>query len=153
MFKQIFFLFLISILWTSKTNAQFEIKAQPIAFLFEAFPISLEYGFREDWGVEADFIATIDYMQLAPGVKYYFKNTARGFDRWYCSAFAVGASFDGDNEIGIGFGGGYKYVSHKNIIFEIGLGIARGFIQDESFIPTGKLHLGYRFKGKEKVVQ
>ncbi|MBK9271564.1 MAG: hypothetical protein IPM48_08190 [Saprospiraceae bacterium] len=147
MLKQFLFLILFSILWTSKTDAQFEVKAQPIAFLFEAFPISLEYGFREDWGFETDMIAADGLFQLTPGIKYYFNNSERGFDRWYCGAFGLLGTYGSDGVIGFGFNGGYKYVSRKNIIFEIALGIGRGFGDgtEDNIIGTGKLHLGYRF--------
>ena len=50
--------------------------------------------------------------------------------------------------VGVGFLIGYKWISRKNILFEIGAGLGRSFTEDDYLLGYGKLHMGYRFGKK-----
>ena len=128
--------------YLSPLFAQTEVKLSPIPLLFGYVAASVEQGVSKSFGIEGDFILIEDFIGGNLSGKYYF-DPSKGIDK-----FHVGA-FEGVHEsIGIGFLVGYKLVSRKNVLFEVGLGVGRGF--DDTVIGYGKLHLGYRFEKKPK---
>lgn len=135
-----------------KTHAQFELKANPIALLFGAAGVAAEFPLSEDWGLEAD-VLIFDEGGWVYGLGKYYFSPKYGADRFHIGAFA-GSLFDtysgGESTFGIGFMLGYKVVSAKNFIFDVGLGGGRALINSDYFeaLGYGKLAIGYRFSGK-----
>lgn len=140
-------LLLLFALFLSKTHAQTEIKLSPFPLLFGVAAVSLEHGLSESWGLDADLIAGQGAFGGNLSGKYYF-NPKTSIDRFHIGVFT--GNLGGEQTFGIGFLAGYKVVSAKNILFEIGLGAGRSF-NGESILGYGKLHIGYRFiQGKSK---
>lgn len=171
-------LFLLMIA-TLPTYSQTDISVNPIGLLFKSIDASIEQSLSENFGLEgsANFnfnsysVLGDDLKSNGFGIralgKYYFK-PERGTDKFHIGPYArVGYnSIDYSRDkvsnfrFAIGFYAGYKWVSQKNIIFEIGLGLGRAFLNkyssdDSSFNindwpsfaldGTGKLAIGYRF--------
>ncbi len=128
--------------YMSQLAAQTEIKLSPVPLLFGYVAASVEHGVSESIGIEGDFILVEDFVGGNVSGKYYFE-PVKGIDR-----FHVGAFIGIQETVGIGFLLGYKWVSQKNVIFELGIGVGRSF--DDGVIGYGKLHLGYRFEKKSK---
>lgn len=124
--------------------AQMEIKTNPIAIIFEALPISLEYIANDSWGLELDGFVASGAGWLYFSGKHYFSPKV-GADRFNIGTFIGGAGGDGDSGFGLGFFAGYKAVSSKNVLLEIALGLGRDFTNDIDVLPYGKFHVGYRF--------
>ncbi len=177
-----FLLSFILISCTAGLFAQTDVSINPIGLLFRNIGVSLERPLFENIGLEgtANFNFNSykalgnDFNSNGFGLralgKYYFK-PEKGLDRFNIGPYArIGynsINFTGDNvknfRFAIGFYAGYKWVSKGNIIFELGLGIGRAFVNkyssnDASFNShdwpgfnldgTGKLAIGYRFEGK-----
>jgi len=105
--------------------------------------VSIEQGFRGETGVELDILGAEGFFYSYVSGKYYF-NPRMGLDRFYAGVFLGGGS---DVGAGGGFLIGSKLLSRSNkVLFEIGVGAGRSFT-DGNFIPTGKLHFGYRIGG------
>jgi len=150
--KNLFLAFCLLAFSTTAT-AQFEIKSNPIALLFEVGAVSMEYSNLKDWGGQLDIYAAEDGGVVFGSAKYYLI-PKYGADRFHVGAF-VSQPFDGDR-LGIGFLIGYKLVSKKRIVFEVGIGAGRLLGDNSSFDVTGygNLNIGYRFlsaKNKSKV--
>ncbi len=126
--------------YVSQLAAQTDIKLSPIPLLFGYVAASVEQGLSESIGIEGDFILIEDFVGGNLSGKYYFE-PEKGIDKFHVGVF-VGIQ----ESVGVGFLAGYKLVSRKNVIFEVGLGIGRSF--DDGVIGYGKLHLGYRFEKK-----
>lgn len=139
--------------FSTTLSAQFEIKSNPIALLFEVGAVSMEYSNLKDWGGQIDIYAAADGGVVFGSAKYYLI-PKYGADRFHVGAF-LSQPFEEDR-VGIGFLIGYKLVSKKRIVFEVGLGAGR-LIGDSSsydFTGYGNLNIGYRFlsaKNKGKV--
>ncbi|MFN8280186.1 MAG: DUF3575 domain-containing protein [Saprospiraceae bacterium] len=135
----------ISLLSVSFASAQIEIKTNPVALLFEFIPVAAEFPIRNDMSLEAEVNYYPNEFFYAGGVyRYYFKPSAKLNDRFFLCAL-VGAS---DFGVGPGFGLGYKWVSRRNILLDLGIGIGRYFgneVDDQEAFPWGRLHIGYRF--------
>lgn len=129
--------------------SQLELKTFPIALLFEVIPIDVEYGFKEDLSVDGSFLGVLDEGVLFDvGVRYYFNPSDKKCDKFFVAGFLGGGT---DYGLGPGFGTGYKWLSRRNLIFEIGIGVGRAYGSDiEEVYPWGRLHLGYRFGPKAK---
>lgn len=177
-----FFLSFILIFCTAGLFAQTDVSINPIGLLFSNIGVSLERPLSENIGLEG----TANFSFLPYGAfgaefnsngfglralgKYYFKSD-KGHDKFNIGPYArIGYNsikFTGDKvsnfRFAIGFYAGYKWVSKGNIIFELGLGIGRAYVNkyssdDSSFNSgdwpgfnldgTGKLAIGYRFGGK-----
>jgi|SRR5699024_1087735 len=172
---QLFLLVIISFPAYSQTD----VSVNPIGLLFRSIDASIEQSLSESFGLEGsanfnfnsynvlgDELNSNGFGIRALG-KYYFK-PEKGTDKFHIGPYArvgynsINFSKDkvGNFRFAIGFYVGYKWVSQKNIIFEIGLGIGRAFINkyssdDSSFNindwpdfnvdGTGKLAIGYRF--------
>ena len=124
-----------------RMSAQAELKISPVPLLFGYVAASFEYGFTKDFGLEADYYYFEDFNAAAISAKYYF-NPGSSIDRFHVGAF-IGAA---ESAPGLGFLLGYKLVSRKNILFELGAGIGRSL--DDSGIGYFKFHIGYRFGKK-----
>ena len=139
--------------FATTASAQFEIKSNPIALLFEIGVVSMEYSNLKDWGGQLDIYAAADGGVVFGSAKYYLI-PKYGADRFHVGAF-VSQPFNEDR-LGIGFLLGYKLVSKKRIVFEVGIGAGRLIGESSSFDLTGygNLNIGYRFlskKNKDKV--
>lgn len=124
---------------------QFEIKTNPLFLLIPeatALPVSAELVVNESWGAEVDLLISsfaVGYLSA----KHYF-NPKQGADRFYIGAFVGGIAFDGDATAGFGFFLGQKWLSQRNVVFDLGIGIGRGF-GEIPVLPYAKAHVGYRF--------
>ena len=170
------------------TNAQVDVTLNPVNLIFSGRgDLSAEFGATEDIGVEAiaSYLTPGNVILKAIGYeegqgfgvallgKYYFKPSENGLDKFnmglYTNYKAVNYTAKEDSNLPDGerraFSGGvyfgYKSVSKKNIVFDIGFGLGRYFKNDYqdtngegldiSSIPYinfdwfGKLGVGYRF--------
>ncbi|HMX38702.1 MAG TPA: hypothetical protein PKD78_00180 [Saprospiraceae bacterium] len=154
--KHLFFSLMLLIGCNTAAFAQFEIKGNPIALLFETVALSAEYSNLDDWGGQADLF-TVDGFGFLYATGKYYLSPKYGADRFHVGAFLGSAFGDGEGNVGIGFMAGYKVMSPKRLIFEIGAGVGRGFAgedDDLSVLPYFNLNLGYRFleaKNRAKV--
>jgi hypothetical protein len=129
-------------------QAQTELKINPLGLLFLSPDLSAEFAVSEDIGIEPtvgiSFLKlkveeeSLKSTGLSYGVqgKYYF-NPDKGIDKFYAGIYLRGgnstftSSTAGDNDkltqnkLGIGLALGYKWVSKKNIVFELGGGLGR----------------------------
>lgn len=172
--------------FTFKIQAQTELKINPLGLLFSSPDLSAEFGVAENIGIEpfigVSFLKlTVDgdgYKSngLGYGVngKYYF-SPDKGIDKFYSGIYMRGGNSkytgqgnnSGDsfsrNYFGVGLSLGYKWVSRQNIVFDLGGGIGRKFLNkytnassssvNVSDIPLLNLDgffrfgVGYRFGG------
>ena len=173
------FLFLCLIFCTTGASAQTDVSINPIGLLFSNIGVSLERPVSENFGLEGtanfsfnkydalgDEFNSNGFGLRALG-KYYFK-PEKGIDKFNIGPYArIGynnINFTGDKiknfRFAIGFYTGYKWVSKGNLIFELGFGLGRAFVNsytsdatsfdaDEwpgfNLDATGKLAIGYRF--------
>lgn len=169
------------------TNAQVDVTLNPVNLFRVRGDLSAEFGATKDVGVEAiaQYLTPsgiiLDAIGYEKGVgggvavlgKYYFKPSEDGLDRFniglYTNYKAINYTAKEDSNLPDGerraFSGGiyfgYKSVSKRNIVFDIGFGLGRYFKNDYqdingegldiSSIPYinfdwfGKLGVGYRF--------
>ncbi len=132
--------------FSTAASAQFEVKTNPIALLFEVGLISLEVSNLDDWGGQLDIVGANGGGWVYGTAKYYL-NPKYGADRFQIGAFAGSIFGEGDSAFGLGFELGYKVLSRKRLIFEASLGIGRAFGSSTDFdvLPYGNLNVGYRF--------
>lgn len=141
--KLLFSLFMMGFAFTA--NAQFELKLNPVAALFEVGLVSLEISNLNDAGGQLDIIAA-DGGAFVYGAGKYYLNPKYGADRFGIGAFiGAGISEGSDSGFGLGFLGTYKVVSKQRIVFEIALGLGRDFTGDIEVLPYFNLNVGYRF--------
>ncbi|MBL7826520.1 MAG: DUF3575 domain-containing protein [Saprospiraceae bacterium] len=159
-------------------NAQTEVKINPLGLLFGSPDVSAEFRLSNSAGLEPFVGFTsknwaggdLKYTAVNAGAafKYYF-NPQRGFDRFYAGAYTrfnngtvrdvISDSEGGYTRLSLGFMIGQKWVSKKNVVFELGFGVGRAFINnlndDDGTIADftfdldlmGRLAIGYRFGG------
>lgn len=132
----------------SMVEAQLDVKLNPIALLSEVGQFSVEYSSNENWGLEGEAIVARDAIFLFAQGKHYF-NPKRGADKFNIGALMGVLSTDNNVNFGLGFFTGYKWISPKNILFELAVGIGRAYAAADDFFPYGKLYIGYRFKEKD----
>ena len=147
----------ILILSSGMISAQaFEIKTSPILLPFNIWQVNAEFFLKEDFSIEPGVIAVPEAdggAILSCLGKYYFSPSPKGNDLFHIGMFLnyIIADINGP---GLGFYAGYKWLSKKNITFEIGGGIGRIIGHSEQSITgIGQLAVGYRFgahKAKEK---
>lgn len=175
---------LLLLLISASVMAQIEIKTNPIGALFGNIPISAEFILNENVGLEATLgyyykkddtfseSSSVSGLVTTGQFKYYF-NPKNGGDRFYAFPYIRYASrsftfTDNTDEIkatytafGAGFGIGFKWVSDKGILLDMGLGIGKNFSGgysydepgydysgDDVLIPINgiaRLSIGYRF--------
>lgn len=180
--KKLTFLFYFT-LFLSAAKAQLDVSINPISILFSSLDLSAEYGLSNDFGLDAtlgyDFqrydVDDIEIKNNGIGLrligKYYF-NPEDGIDKWSIGPYVRFKTASGTYDDGVenykvkntvfaaGLYAGFKWVSRRNIVFELGLGGGRAFVNkftsdDSSFdsgdFPglnfdiTGRLAVGYRF--------
>ena len=188
--KQIILPLLLLLALATSTHAQVDVQINPVAILFSSIDVTAEFGVSPDFGVEAGLdynfqnwdIDDIDYKNNSVGIraigKYYF-GPEDGIDRWAIGGYTrfvtgtASAEEETSNEreevkntkFAIGFYTGYKWVSKKNVVFELGLGLGRNFVRKYEYgdgeevttddIPLlnidvlARLSLGYRFGGSK----
>lgn len=182
--KQILIIAFLLAFSTSNSEAQIDVTINPIGLLFSNFDGGADIGFSDELSVEPRVglnfgdirFGGIEYsitgFTLGAIGKYYFV-PQNGIDKWHVGPYIsynrgnLKAEDDPDvkrTRLGVGLYTGYKRVSARNIVFDIGLGLGRKFINkwendsnrelDLSGIPflnisaVGRLSLGYRFGGK-----
>lgn len=163
-----------------KMNAQLDVSINPIGILFNNYGITVEKGLSESFGIEltADYSAQkyklVDESVSSNGFgvrlmgKYYL-SPKNGLDRFNIAPYIkIGSNKFKDNTEEVSnfrFAGGlyigYKIVAKSNVLFELGFGFGKAFINkytvngeevvDGGDYPvfnidaTGKLAVGYRF--------
>ncbi len=184
-----FALVLCFAMFSTNLNAQLKVDATiaPVSLLAADVNLGADLQIKENFslGVTAmysrgDFFGLLDSRETVPVNligKYYF-NPKHGADGFYADAFAryvyrnIEATYKGGDatedtkiditrkQAGLGFGLGYKVVSQKGFVFDIGTGIGRAIFTDDninvseddydypSIIKTMgfvRIGLGYRF--------
>ncbi len=163
-------------------TAQVDVTLNPIELLVGDISAGADFAITENFSIEAgvgisagkvgDDFKWSSIPVTAVG-KYYF-NPRRGSDGFYADAFLryVNRSYNAEansnnadakwSRLGLGFGIGFKAVSAKGIVFDIGVGAGRAIIDDLTYEENGeeysfdwpnlmlygKLGVGYRFGGK-----
>ncbi len=188
--KQFLFLalFLCSFAYTSR--AQVDVQINPIGLLFSSVDLSAEIPVSPDFGIEGvvgyDFqnfkFDDVKYKNNAFSTrvigKYYFnpgEASIKGFNVGAYLRYSTGTASVSDEDsnsgdvintkLGLGVYTGYKWVSKRNVVFELGLGMGRKLIRtyeysdgssaDTSDIPFlnfdifGRFSIGYRFGGSK----
>jgi hypothetical protein len=137
-----FFFCLAFLGFLSPLSAQTDLKISPVALLFERLAFSAEFGVGrgDDFGLDVDLIIYSGPISYNVSGKYYFQ-PKRGLDGFHIGAFA--GNLGDEDSFGLGFLAGFKAVSLKRVVFEVGLGVGRSFISYGA-IGYGKLHVGYR---------
>lgn len=147
------FLFFIGIFSFTILNAQGEVRINPVGLLFGSPDLSGEYIVSPDFGAELTMsletgtwgvVTYDDYEAKKSGFgvmlagKYYF-SPEDDADRFYAGLYMRNKSYAVDSdEDGYVYGYkrsstsaglilGYKWVSHRNVVFEIGAGFGRAF--------------------------
>ncbi len=143
----IFALFFLGFAQTSQ--AQIEVKINPIGALFSAPDLGVEYIVNESFGVELNLAFnfnkfTVDgteFRNTGFGTrlsgKYYFSPDDGG-DRWYAGVYTKfrrgnGSADNSTDEVtstrlAVGILFGHKWVTKHNLVFEINVGFGRAFI-------------------------
>ena len=169
----------------SKATAQVDLTVYPIGILFGDLSVGADFNLGESLSVEASLgygagkESGLKYSSIpVTGVLKYYFNPDRGCDKFYADAFLkfINRGYkdkDANDGIeygdytqarfGFGLGLGYKVVSKKGIIFDIGFGVGRAIVDNTKFDDSngnniavdwpeimfqGKLGVGYRFGGK-----
>ncbi|RME94459.1 MAG: hypothetical protein D6772_14570, partial [Bacteroidetes bacterium] len=127
----VFFTTCLFLLAARPAQAQFEAKVGPVALLFGGISLAGEYALSDEFGAELHAFFGGEAAFAWATAKYYL-SPRMGADRFHLGVFLT----TGDLGPGIGFMGGTKIVSPKNIIFDFGLGIGRGF--EEEVVPYWK---------------
>ena len=170
-------------LMVASLHAQTELKINPIGAIFLQPDVSAEFGVGENISVEPTLglswiNLTIDNSKLKSsgfnyGVngKYYF-GPDKGLDKFYAGVYLRGgqSKFSGDaaddkvsrSRLGAGISLGYKWLSNRNVVFEIATGLGRKIFDKWSDAGNGvntatiplfnidgffKFNVGYRFGG------
>lgn len=178
--KKLFLLLPLTFLGMS-LFAQVDLQVNPLGLLWSNFKVSAEVSVQEDIGIEANLVYNYfgfdvgenswrnnQYGTVILG-KYYF-NVDQPIEGWNVGAYLKyrggTTTFDVEKvnytRMALGFYGGYKIVSAKNIIFEIGAGFGRALVSkyssNDQTVSTDdfplfnidsftKLSVGYRFGG------
>lgn len=168
---------------TVRMNAQIDVTINPLGLLYGGINVGADFALSEEFSIEAN----VGYNAASESVsgsdakytgipiqavgKYYF-GPDKGADKFYGAAFFryVNRSYKYDDNtnnadfkqsrFGVGLGIGYKVVSKKNIVFDIGFGLGRVIADKTTYedstgtdedidlpglIVNGKLGVGYRF--------
>lgn len=176
----------------TKAQAQVDVTASPIALLFADVNVGADFKITPNFSLGAtagygrgDLWGLVDSRETVPVNvvgKYYFW-PKQGADGFYADVFSrfvnrsITASYKGDNEnipdkvnfsrtqVGLGFGLGFKVVSQRGFVFDIGTGIGRAVYSHDKinvseqdykipeFIRTMgyfRIGLGYRFGGGQE---
>ena len=173
---------------SSTSQAQVDVTINPLGILFGNISVGADIVITENFSVEptvgfgARTRELLGYKSTRIPIsvfgKYYF-NPNNGADKFYASLwlrysnrkFEWDETFAGafnvnynQTRIGGGLGIGYKVVSSGGVVFDIGFGAGRAFVDNTTFnsdvddqglitidwpalMFNGKLGLGYRFGG------
>lgn len=177
-------LLVFAVLFSFNAKAQIDLSVNPVLLLFSNFDFAAEYRATTNWGLELSpgigfsnySIGNLDYKSTGFGArfiaKYYF-GPEKSCDKWnigpyikygtntYRASDSNGQIKVTSTKFAVGFYTGYKWAFDNNLVFELGFGLGRAFINEYStdnssvdlteFISlfridaTGKLALGYRF--------
>ncbi len=158
--KKLIGIFLLGILYFQASAQIVEIKANPVRFFYKEFDISSELLLPYNFAIEGQMnfdreeidIIEIDgresthdggVFSAGAAIKYYLGNK-RGWDRFYLGGY--GRYRKGVYEVykdavnmdqeRVAFGGmaGFKWVTKHNIVFEIGAGLGRTFVEDVYYL-------------------
>ena len=178
-------LFTIALLSSfAAAQAQTEVKINPLGLLFKSPEVSAEFAVSNNIGVEPTLGVSFFSLKLgeetlkSTGVsyglqgKYYFSDD-NAISKFYAGIYTRGgnstftSSLDNDKvkntRFGAGLSLGYKWVSKQNVVFELGAGVGKKFINkfeaasgetDIASIPLlnidgfFRFSVGYRFGGK-----
>lgn len=174
---------LFCLLGTLNVHAQVDATLNPIGLLFGDFNVGADFALANNFSVElAVGIGTSKVNEVKGNnipvnmVGKFYVSPKHGTDRFYVDAFLRyvnrqwnyddGADFVDytSNRFGLGFGLGYKAVSRKGFVFDIGFGVGRALIDNNVFKDNngnreavewpsvmflGKLGIGYRFGGSK----
>lgn len=168
-------------------NAQVELKINPIGLLFGGPDLSADIALNHDNSLEpfigfynnSNILGTDwDYHSIQGGLsyKYYFNPNEKGTDRFYVGAYTRyrhanleqrtdSTSYSAmTDKMALGLLIGQKWVSRKNVVFELELGVGRKFFNNihasdgadtadiSGIFNTDVLFrfaLGYRFGGNK----
>jgi Protein of unknown function (DUF3575) len=180
-------------MFAQKVNAQVDVTASPVRLLWGSFNAGADFGIKENFSIEANIgynTGTIlekfgidDFKAVPVNLigKYYF-NPKQGSDGFYAGGFLRFVSRDlqatatidsletqeisyNAKRLGLGFGLGYKIVSQKGFVFDIGTGLGRTIFQDNNLETTNenvdtpnwnktlfytRIGIGYRFGGGKR---
>lgn len=159
--KKLLLLSIFCIGLAATSQAQFEVKVNPISLLFSNVNINAEVGINPNFGIDfgpvlsfrsstvlgSDFKSSQFGLTVNP--RYYF-SPKRGIDRFYIGGYAkflTGKySSESNNDeysntrLAVGFNLGYKIVTEGGFLFDIGFGLGRAFINKYT-INTGSFDL------------
>ena len=162
------FLVLIAILiFSFQSNAQIEVSTNPIGLLFNTYIISVDYHTTPNWSFGGEMgINTANSKRTASAyyanAKHYF-NPFSDAKMFYVGMFLGSHSIESNilggienrmiNTYGGGFMLGYKLVSRKSFIVDVGGGLGRGFSNKvlnavgtyEISLFYFRANVGYRF--------
>lgn len=100
-------------------NAQTDVSLSPFGLLIPALVFSVEGLIGNDAGLEGYLLAAEGGFGLYANGSYYL-NSKRGHDGFKIGFFVGGFTNGG---VGPGFSFGYKTVSEKGLLFDVGLGL------------------------------
>lgn len=166
----------------TKATAQVDVTLNPIELLYGDISAGADFAISENFSIEAAVglsggtLGSYDYRAIPVlGVAKYYFNPNHGSDRFYVDAFLkyVNRNMEPESDntlatanwtrFGVGVGAGYKVVSAKGLVFDIGFGVGRALVDDLKYeadgevgsvdewpnlMINGKLGVGYRFGGK-----
>jgi hypothetical protein len=144
----------------TRTQAQVvDATINPISILFADINMGVDFKVNDNFSIGAsagygrgDLWGLVDSRETVPVmlIGKYYVSPKHGADRFYVDGFGryvtrrIQASYEGENQnipdkvdfrrtqVGLGFGIGYKAVSEKGFVFDIGTGIGRALYSHDS---------------------
>lgn len=142
-------LILVIVLFTATKgllNAQTDVSISPFGLLIPAFVGTVEIPIANSMGLEGYVLAVEGGGVVNLNARYYL-TPKRGHDGFNIGMFVGGGT---DLGVGPGFSFGYKTVSERGVIFDVGFGLGRSLTDDFGGpLPYGKLNFGYRFQTRD----
>lgn len=166
--KKTFLVLIIMLTFLFQSNAQIDVTTNPIGILFNSYTLAVDYHTSPDWSFGGDVriktagLLTGSRSSFYANAKHYF-NPLSDAKMFYVGMFLGGRSIESNIFLGIenrtintyggGFMLGYKLVSRKSFIVDVGGGLGRGFSNKVSnAVGTYEISLfyfranvGYRF--------
>ena len=144
--KNFFFTVLILTCSQGLTHAQTDVSISPFGLLIPVFVGTVEAPVADYIGLEGYLLAAEGGALLNVNGRYYL-NPKRGYDGFNIGIFVGGGI---DLGVGPGFSLGYKNVSERGVLFDVGFGLGRSLSNEWSGpLPYAKLNFGYRFQKKD----
>lgn len=176
---------LMTFFFNQKSSAQTDVTLNPLGLLFSNINVGADFALAENFSIEGNLGASFGstnifedefkYFGIPVTVfgKYYF-NPDEGADKFYADAWlrfiSRKYSYEGGStnaysdysqtRFGFGFGIGYKVVANSGLVFDIGFGAGKAFVDNTKYDDSnldeltvdwpkimfvGKLGIGYRF--------